>query len=223
MSNSSFTEEKKILVYSAILPLVFIVCLWFVKLVEVVLNLELAHLGVHPRTLNGLWGIIFSPFIHSDSGHLMSNSVPLLVLATGTIYFYRALSYRVFLIVWLVGGLCLWLGGRPYYHIGASGLVYGLAFFLFFSGVIRRDTRLAALSFIVVFLYGGLIWGIFPIWPNISWEGHLFGGATGLACAIIYRNDGPERKKYLWELEDEDLDQDFTNEPTECEQPPIVK
>jgi membrane associated rhomboid family serine protease len=130
-------------------------------------------------------------------------------MGTGTVYFYRSLSYRVFIIIWLVSGLCVWLGGRPNYHIGASGIVYGLAAFLFVSGAIRRDTRLAAISFVIVFLYGGLIWGVLPIWPAISWEGHLFGGLTGVVCAFIYRNDGPKRKVYLWELDlDEENDAD---------------
>lgn len=201
--NDTKNEDKRLLVLSAVIPIAFICAIWLVKVFEVVFNVELSYLGVYPRTLHGLYGIILSPFIHADFGHLLSNSVPLFILATGTIYFYRSLSYRVFIIIWIIGGFCLWLGGRPSYHIGASGLVYGLAAFLFVSGAIRRDARLAAISFVVVFLYGGLIWGIFPIWPTISWEGHLFGGITGLSCAIAFRHDGPRRKVYSWEFEDD--------------------
>jgi membrane associated rhomboid family serine protease len=140
-------------------------------------------------------------------------------MGAGIIYFYRSLSYRVFLIIWIASGICLWIGGRPSYHIGASGLVYGMAAFLFFSGAIRRDPRLAAISLIIVFLYGGMVWGVFPIWPTISWEGHLFGGIAGLACAIAYRHQGPQRKVYSWELEEDEEDDAFYQENTSTTQP----
>lgn len=202
-------NEKKIFRYSLILPVSFILAIWIVKIIELTLDIQFSHLGIYPRKLSGLIGIILTPFLHGDLKHLMANSVPLLVLGTGTIFFYRSLSYRVFLIIWIVSGICVWIGGRPSYHIGASGLVYGLAAFLFTSGAIRRDTRLAAISFIVIFLYGGMIWGVLPIWPAISWEGHLFGGVAGLACAIAFRNDGPKRKIYYWEIEEDSSDDSF--------------
>jgi membrane associated rhomboid family serine protease len=196
--------DKKIFFYSLILPSLFVGLLWLVALIESILEIKLNYLGVFPRTLKGLPGILLTPFIHSDFKHLFSNSVPLLVMGTGILYFYRSISYRVFLIIWAVSGICLWIGGRPSYHIGASGIVYGLASFLFFSGIIRRDIRLAAISLVVVFLYGGMIWGVFPIWPSISWEGHLFGGIAGFACALAYRNQGPKRKIYNWDDEEEE-------------------
>ena len=207
-------NEKKIFRYSLILPVSFLLAIWLVKIIEISLDVQFSSLGIYPRKLSGLIGIILTPFLHGDLKHLMANSVPLLVLGTGTIFFYRSLSYRVFLIIWIISGVCVWIGGRPSYHIGASGLVYGLAAFLFVSGAIRRDTRLAAISFIVIFLYGGMIWGVLPIWPAISWEGHLFGGAAGLACAIAYRHEGPKRKVYNWELEDDsDTDPFLPDEP----------
>jgi membrane associated rhomboid family serine protease len=208
------SNDKKIFRYSLILPVSFLLAIWLVKIIEISLDVQFSSLGIYPRKLSGLVGIILTPFLHGDLKHLMANSVPLLVLGTGTIFFYRSLSYRVFLIIWIISGVCVWIGGRPSYHIGASGLVYGLAAFLFVSGAIRRDTRLAAISFIVIFLYGGMIWGVLPIWPAISWEGHLFGGAAGLACAIAYRHEGPKRKVYNWELEDDsDNDPFLPDEP----------
>lgn len=207
------SKEKKVFRYSLVLPICFLIAIWLVKIIETTLDVQFSSLGIYPRKLSGLIGIILTPFLHGDFKHLMANSVPLLVLGTGTIFFYRSLSYRVFLIIWILSGICVWIGGRPSYHIGASGLVYGLAAFLFVSGAIRRDTRLAAISFIVIFLYGGMIWGVLPIWPAISWEGHLFGGAAGLACAIAYRHEGPKRKIYSWELEDDnDPDPFFPDE-----------
>lgn len=101
-------------------------------------------------------------------------------------------------------GIWVWVGGRSGYHIGASGLVYGLASFLFFSGVIRNDIRLLAISLLVVFLYGSMIWGIFPIFPQVSWESHMLGGISGLVLAIYYRKYGPQKKVYEWELEEEE-------------------
>lgn len=206
--------EEKIFKHSIILPALFVLILWLVTITENAAGVSFHRLGVYPRTLHGLPGILLTPFIHSGFKHLLANSIPLLVMGTGIIYFYRGLSYRVFLIIWIASGVCLWIGGRPSYHIGASGLVYGMAAFLFFSGAIRRDPRLAAISLIIVFLYGGMVWGVFPIWPTISWEGHLFGGVAGLACAIAYRHHGPQRKIYSWEIEDEDEDDAFYESTT---------
>lgn len=203
--------DKKVFFYSLILPSFFVLILWLIAISEAMLDFKLSHLGVYPRTLKGLPGIVLMPFIHADFKHLFSNSVPLLVMGTGILYFYRSLGYRVFLIIWIASGICLWFGGRPSFHIGASGIVYGLASFLFFSGVIRRDVRLSAISLVIVFLYGGMIWGVFPIWPSISWEGHLFGGISGFACALAYRKHGPKRKVYIWEIEEEDNENDELN------------
>jgi len=152
--------------------------------------------------------VITSAFVHGDLKHLISNSLPLLVLGAGLFYFYRTLAWRVFFGVYLLGGFWLWLGGRESYHIGASGLVYGLTTFLFFSGVLRRDIRLMALSLLVVFLYGGMVWGIFPLFIGISWEAHLFGAFAGVLFAFVYRKEGPQRKIFEWENEMEDDDDD---------------
>ncbi|MBL0072016.1 MAG: rhomboid family intramembrane serine protease [Bacteroidetes bacterium] len=128
------------------------------KWLEIQSGYLLTEYGVLPRTLSGLKGVITSPFIHGDMKHLISNSLPLLVLLSGLFYFYKAMAYRVFAGIFLLGGIWLWIGGRESYHIGASGLVYGLTTFLFLSGVVRREARLMALSLLVVFLYGGMVW-----------------------------------------------------------------
>lgn len=182
-----------------------------VKVVEVQNGISLAKYGVYPRRISGLIGILLSPFLHSDFIHLSSNSVTLFVLSVFILYFYKDLSYRVISFVWFMGGFMVWLGARPSYHIGASGLIYGIASFLFFSGVIRRDTRLMAIALTVVFLYGSMFWGIFPIVPKISWEYHLFSFVCGLICAVMYRKQGPPRRIWSWELETED-DEDVEND-----------
>lgn len=191
--------------YNIVPPILFLIVIWLVKIFEISTETSFYQLGVLPRDIKGLPGIALAIFIHSDFNHLISNSISLFILLTGLLYFYRDLSYKVLIFIWLISGLMVWLGARESYHIGASGLVYGIASFLFFSGIIRQDIRLMAISMLVVFLYGGLIWGIFPIFPKISWEYHLFGSICGLIAAIIYRKQGPQKHLWSWELE-EDLD-----------------
>lgn len=200
-------EELKKLKYSIILPALFIFLLWIIKAFEYANQVDYYQYGVFPRTTKGLIGIVLSPLIHSDLNHLLSNSIPLFILCTGLIYFYRNIAYRVIGFVWFLSGVCVWIAARDSYHIGASGLIYGIASFLFLSGVIRKDIRLASVSLLVVFLYGGLVWGIFPIFPHISWEYHLFGAISGFIAAFIYRNKGPKAIEWSWETEDEEIDE----------------
>lgn len=208
-------DDYKKFKYSLILPLFFIVLLWLIKIVDVSEHLNLYYFGNFPRDVKGLWGILLSPLIHADFNHLISNSIPLFVLGTGIIFFYRNLAYKVFALVWILSGICVWLGARDSYHIGASGLIYGIAAFLFLSGIIRKDFRLAAISLLVVFLYGSLVWGVLPIFPQISWEYHLWGGISGFIAAIIYRKQGPERIFWSWEIEDEIEDESSEEECNE--------
>lgn len=197
-------KEVKRMILSFIPGLVLVAAFWLVKLIEVQSGHYLTEFGVFPRTLSGMKGIVTSPFIHGDMRHLISNSVPLLVLMGGLFYFYNTLAYKVIGGVYLLGGIWLWMGGRESFHIGASGLVYGLTTFLLFSGMFRRDIKLMALSMLVVFLYGGMVWGIFPLFIGISWEAHLFGAFAGLLYAFVYRKEGPQRKVYAWENETEE-------------------
>jgi membrane associated rhomboid family serine protease len=183
--------------------------IWLVKIIEVIMHTSFAKYGLFPLELEGLRGIVFSPLIHSGFRHLFNNSFPILFLGTALFYFYRNLSYRVFFLIYLLSGLWLWFFGRSAYHIGASGLIYGMASFLFFSGIFRKYIRLMAISLLVVFFYGSLIWGIFPLKENVSWEAHLMGAIAGFILAIYYRNEGPQRPKYTWEEEDEEEEEYF--------------
>ncbi|GHT09870.1 hypothetical protein FACS189432_06360 [Bacteroidia bacterium] len=164
--------------------------------------------GIYPGSVEGLWGILTSPFIHSDIKHLFSNTVPLLVLCWSLFYFYKDLGYLVFPILWILSGLFTWSIGRDSWHIGASSLIYSISFFLFFSGIFRRYIPLMAVSLIVVFLYGSAIWNMFPVAelvdPNVSWEGHLSGAFSGLICALIFRKQGPQKPEVIEEEEDEE-------------------
>jgi membrane associated rhomboid family serine protease len=182
-------SEKKHLIQSIYFPSLFVILLWFSKIFEVVFELDFAFLGVFPREAKGLPGILLSPFIHGDFNHLISNSVPFFILLTGIIYFYRKISLKVFILIYILTGMCVWLGGRASYHIGASGVVYGLASFIFFSGIYRKNRSLLAVSLLTIFLYGGMFWGLFPVKEGVSWESHLYGFVTGLAIAIYYKNE----------------------------------
>jgi membrane associated rhomboid family serine protease len=195
--------EKRIFFHSLVFPAAFVMAFWLVELVELTTGINFVKLGVYPLHLKGLPGILFSPFIHSGFNHLMSNSIPFFILFFALIYFYRRISYRIFFLLYFLSGLTVWLAGREAWHIGASGVVYALASFHFVSGIIRNDVRLLTLSVVVVFLYGGLIWGVFPIDPSISWEGHLWGAVSGIVLSFYYRRYLIRRDKYEWEEEEE--------------------
>jgi len=208
MDVEGYTEipEKVKLRYSLFVPVLFTVILWLIKFGEFSFQIDLAVLGIKPRTFSGLIGIITAPLIHADIWHLLSNTFPLLILWTGTLYFYRAIAHKVFLWIWLISGIGVWIFARPAFHIGVSGLIYGLVCFIFFSGIIRRSSRLLALSLLVTFLYGGMVWGILPVPTPVSWESHIAGAIAGIISAIYFRNLGPQRQKFEWEDEDDDED-----------------
>ncbi|MFN8154791.1 MAG: rhomboid family intramembrane serine protease [Bacteroidia bacterium] len=175
-----------------------------VRYYEAVTHLHLTHLGLFPRSFEHLSGMLTFPLIHRDNEHLYSNAIPLFILSAMLFYFYRDISWKVLFLSWILSGFWLWLGGRPPVHVGASGVVYGLASFIFFSGVWRRERRMMAVSMTVVFLYGGMVWGLFPFFKDVSWEGHLFGGLSGLLLSWAYRKEGPQRVVYDWENEPEE-------------------
>lgn len=177
-------------------PLLFVAIMWGVHLSGIAFDKSFVTYGVHPRDWVGLRGILFSPFIHGDWKHLVNNSTPIFLLGTALFYFYRGSAWTIWLYGMLISGLWVWVGGRPSFHIGASGLVYVFAFFLFFGGVFNRNTHMMGISLLITFLYGSLVWGIFPIEDGISWESHLFGAVLGLVMAFVYRKDGPQRKKF---------------------------
>lgn len=188
-----------------LMPLSFPIILWIVHLLSLLLNEDLSKLGLLPRNLLGLLGIFTSPLIHADFSHLISNTIPLIVLGWIIFSFYPKLSYLLFVSIYFFTGLLVWIFARQVYHIGASGVVYGLVSFLFFSGIFRRDNKSIALALVIVFLYGGLVWGMIPGWKGISWESHLLGAITGLIAAYLFRKIDPPLKKYDWEDEPDDF------------------
>ncbi len=200
-------------------PLLFVVICWCVFLSDQYFNLNFYRLGVSPRAISGLSGILFSPFIHADSNHILNNSLPVFVLACMIFYFYKPIAWPVILWLYFISGLWLWVGGRNNdvvinYHFGASTLIYAFSTFLFFSGVLRKHKQLMVVSAMVVFLYGSITWGIFPLDRSVSWEGHLFGAISGVLVAYSYRKDGPQALSYNWPSPDEepDLEADYKRE-----------
>lgn len=201
-------QERKKFLGSLILPLILVALMWLVKVVEVSTGVSFARWGVTPHTLHGLVGILTLPFLHADWEHLMSNSVPIIVLGTALYYCYPSLANRVMLVTYLASGLLTWCIGNPdTTHIGASALVYGLNLFLIVSGFIRGNRLLIVISLIMVFLYGSFVWGMIPELArlqNISWEGHLSGALVGVLLAFFFRKEGPQKEVYHWEDEEDD-------------------
>ena len=174
-----------------ILPVVAVVGLWCIWLLDNGLDLDLLRFNLHPRTAHGLIGIITSPLLHAGLDHIANNSMAAIVLGWCLMYFYPRIAGRVVVSTWTIGGASVWLMASGGHHVGASGVIYGIAAFLFVSGVLRRQRTLMALSLLVAFLYGSMIWGVFPIVQNISWEGHLCGAIVGIVLAFIHRHVPP--------------------------------
>jgi membrane associated rhomboid family serine protease len=186
---------------SIYISLSFVVILWFIKFVEFAMDYDFAIYGIHPRHVSGVIGIFTGPLIHGDFSHLASNTLPLLILVIGLFYFYQKVALEVVLWIYFMTGFWVWIAARNAYHIGASGLVYGLVSFLFFSGIFRRDTASIAISLIVVFLYGGMFYGILPLTEGISWESHILGAIAGILCAFYFRLKTPI-PKFKWPEEE---------------------
>jgi len=180
------------------IPVAAIFLIWVIYYVEITFGFNFNTYGVYPKSFIGLRGILFSPFIHSDTSHLINNSVPLFAMLSGLYYFYQKIANKVLIFGLILTGLFTWILGRPSYHIGASGIVYLLVSFIFFSGIIRKHYRLIALSLVVVFLYGSMVWYIFPTEERISWEGHLSGFVVGFVFAFIFRKQGPQPERFIF-------------------------
>jgi len=202
-------ENKKISFNVFIFPLFISIIMALIKMIELKYGYSLSKYGVLPKDIQSLAGIISAPFIHSSTQHLFNNLIPLFFLLSAMIHFYDKLAYYIYILIHILAGLLLWFIGREVYHIGASGIVYGLATFMFFSGIFRKNIQLLSFSLLITFLYGSMVWGIFPetVKPGISWEAHLSGSIVGFILSIIFLKKGPQKKKYEWE-DDEENDED---------------
>jgi len=194
MSDTNFKFKSNVL----LIPLATLIFIWVIYYIEINFGLNFNKYGIYPKSFVGLRGILFSPFIHSDATHLFNNSIPLAVMLGCLYYFYQKIANKVLITGLVLTGLLTWILGRPSYHIGASGIIYMLVSFIFFSGIFRRYYRLIALSLAVVFLYGSMVWYIFPTSERISWEGHLSGFIVGFLFAFIFRKKGPQPEHFTF-------------------------
>lgn len=195
--------------------LAFVGLLWLVKLTELALNLDLTRYGVYPRTLRGLGGIFIAPLIHGSLLHLFSNTLPVIILGTVLLYAYPRSARLVIPVVYFGSGIGVWLFARSAWHIGASGLTFGVMFFVLTIGVLRWETRSIALALVVFLLYGGMIWGVVPGDPSVSFESHLAGALLGVTLAVLLRKYDPASpaKHYGWEDEEANEDEASGPEP----------
>jgi len=183
-----------------------VILLWLIQITSALFGLKLVSFGVYPGEIPGLKGILFAPLIHGSFAHIFSNTLPLLVMGTTMLLGYPRSSKFVFPALYFGVGLMVWIFGRESFHVGASGINFGLLTFVFVIGALRWDKSAIALSCLVFFMYGSMIWGIFPTEPGVSFESHFFGAAIGVLCAIIFRNFDPKppEKRYDWEDETEE-------------------
>lgn len=164
-------------------PIRLVFIIWVMFTYQTYSGIDLGFLGILPLTVNGLIGVFTAPLIHGNLSHILSNTFPLLFLGTTVYFFYSRIASQVFIQCYFLTNLLVWVIGRPFYHIGASGLVYALAFFLISLGIFRRDFRSLLISVIILFVYGGLVYGLSPQLVNISWESHLMGAVVGIGTA----------------------------------------
>ena len=203
----SIKRDKKLLYTSFFITLIFVIFIWLIWFLDYLFSLNLVQYGVHPRSLNGLKGILFMPYIHGNFQHILSNTLPALILGTVLFNIYPRVAFKTILFIQAFSGLIVWFIGAKYsYHIGASGVIFGIASFLFFSGFFRRDRQSVAISFFVGLLYGGsMLIGMMPVQEGVSWEGHLSGAIGGLLCSFIFKNvDLPVQEKDIEENNDID-------------------
>ena len=190
-------EEKRDIVIAIAYPLAFVALLWVVYFVAQVSTFDFALLGLHPLDVKSLTHIFTAPLIHLTFDHISSNSLSFIVIGFGLSFLYQRKSIFIFLFIYFTSGLWGWFFARGGYHIGASGLVYGMFFFLVTSAIIKREKRTMAFSLLITFLYGAIVWGFFPVFfpdKNISWEMHTTGAIAGVVAAFYFKEAGPQKE-----------------------------
>ena len=167
--------------------------LWIIEIINALLGHRLNSWGIFPRTADGLVGIFFSPLLHTSIVHLALNTMPIVILGLLIHLLPQPVFWRTTLYIILVGGLLLWVFGRPAYHVGASGLIFGYFGFLVFRGIFNLSIGSLLLSFVTLFFYGGLFWQMLPALSKVSWEGHLCGFIAGILAARTQRRSNQNR------------------------------
>lgn len=199
-----FEKYSKKLKESLLLPIYLVAIMWAIQVVNWLVGLQFGWLGIYPREIFGLRGILFAPVIHGSWGHILSNTPPLFVMSAMLLFFYRRVAFPAFTMIYLLTGLAVWIFGRSVFHIGASGVIFGLATFLIANGAFRRDLKSIALALLVVFYYGSMFAGVLPGQPGVSWESHLLGGIVGIFASFWFKDSIEKdevKVKYSWEEE----------------------
>ena len=212
---SSKQEEKRDILIAIACPLAFVALLWVIYFIDSVVEFDLTLLGIHPLDVKSLTGILTAPLIHLDFDHISGNSLSFFVIGFGLYFLYKRRSIPIFLFIYFTSGLWGWFFAKSGYHIGASGLVYGMFFFLITSAIIKREKRTTAFALLITFLYGAIIWGFFPVFfpgKNISWELHTTGAIAGIVAAFYFRKDGPQKEILQDDEEDEEEDEEDEEE-----------
>jgi membrane associated rhomboid family serine protease len=171
---------------SSVVPFRVIFFMWLAFFLELMYQWDLSMLGIQPRSVTGIIGIFTAPLVHGNLSHLISNTVPMLFLGSTLFFFYPRIGAMVFFRTYFWTNVLVWLFARPANHIGASGVVYGLAFFLIFFGLFRRDFLSILISIITLLLYGGVFYGVLPTDPRVSWESHFAGALVGITSAVTF-------------------------------------
>lgn len=214
--------ELRRMLLAAVIPIFLLFIMYLLKVLEVGMEWDFTRLGVYPMQKRGVFGIFAHPLIHSSFKHLLANTIPLFFLSWCLFYFYRHIASYILFTVWIGCGILTYLIGKPGWHIGASGIIYALAFFLFFSGILRKYVPLVAISLLITFLYGGMVWNMFPQFAKetTSWEGHLSGAIAGILCAIGFMGQGPQRPDpFANEEETEDIFENPESKSDETDTP----
>jgi membrane associated rhomboid family serine protease len=211
MRNVKKIVNQNSLKQSVVFPILMLVAMWTVYGFEHYLHTYFTSYGIYPRDLVGIRGILFSPFIHGDLEHIVNNSYPVLFLGTAIFYFYKNTAKFVMMYSFLMTGIWVWAMARASFHIGASGLIYAWGAFLFTSGVLNKNKQMLGVSLLIVFLYGSMVWGVLPLVEGVSFESHLFGALAGIILAFVFKKDGPQRKSYQWESDEEEYEIEFWN------------
>jgi membrane associated rhomboid family serine protease len=215
---TAVARDRKRVGYALLGTAGLIAGIWLVWIVAWLLGWDMANLGIRPRDWHGFIGVFTAPFVHASFEHLMSNTLPLAILAALTLYAYPRATRYALPFIWIMSGLGVWLWARPSVHVGISGIEHGLMVFLFFMGLFRRDRLGVAIALVVFFLYGGMLMTVLPREQEVSFEYHLSGAVAGLISALaLFRLDAQApRKRYSWEDEEEQLQPDYD----ELEAPP---
>jgi len=187
-------------------PIYLVLSLWVIHIFKISSGYPMGNFGLLPRDMSGIVGIFTSPFIHGSFQHLMSNSVPLFMLSLLILLFYKKVAYQSMLLIYVLTGAAVWTFARDVIHIGASGVVYGLVSFVFWTGLFRRNIKSIMLALIMLVLYGSYVFGVLPNQEGISWESHLCGGLVGILVAYWMRDsrENDEEERDPWKDEPAD-------------------